>query len=59
MNDASNYIRVLQNRSGKLVACLEEIGLINGWLEKSKIDFKTASSSYNLYLKKIISDKND
>jgi glucose-1-phosphate thymidylyltransferase len=37
LNDASNYIRVIEERSGLKVACLEEIGYTNGWLDKNAL----------------------
>ena len=40
--DAGNFVSAIQNRQGFKIACLEEIALSNGWIDKKKnrrIDF--------------------
>ena len=34
MNDASNFIKTIEERQGVKVACLEEIALNNNWVTK-------------------------
>ncbi len=58
MNDASNYIRIIEERQGKKVSCLEEVALEMGFIDESKLksiitDFST--SPYGLYLSKLLS----
>jgi glucose-1-phosphate thymidylyltransferase len=44
LNDASNYIRVIEQRQGFKIGCIEEIAYINGWI--SDLDVKLLASSY-------------
>ena len=37
LSEASNFIEVIEKRQGLKVACLEEIALDNGWIDKEKI----------------------
>lgn len=57
VNDASQFVRVLEERTGKKIGCLEEIAFKNGWLNKielkKRVDFY-ASSSYGQYLRSIL-----
>jgi len=53
LNDASVYIRVLEERTGLKVACLEEIAWRKGWISKielSDLASKYGSSEYGKYL---------
>ncbi len=59
MNDAAMFIRVIEERSGLNIACLEEIALNRGWisrlqLQKSIQEYPTGK--YSDYLKGILSD---
>ena len=57
MSDASNFVETIQSRQGLRIACLEEIALNNGWLEKEvllrnlNIDNK---SEYAEYLRNLV-----
>jgi glucose-1-phosphate thymidylyltransferase len=56
LNDAAQFVRVLEERTGKRIACLEEIAFNRGLL--SKLDLKTQSerygkSDYGDYLRKL------
>ena len=55
--DASNFISTIENRQGLKIACLEEIALNNGWINKkqlkSAIDFY-GKCDYSNYLKSLI-----
>jgi glucose-1-phosphate thymidylyltransferase len=52
MHDASTYVRVIEERTGLKIACLEEIALQNQWITVDKLEIIT-KNSYNLYLEKI------
>ena len=53
LHDAASFVKAVQDRQGVQIACLEEIGILNGWLtldqalESSK---KFPNSSYSKYL---------
>lgn len=57
LSDASQFVRVLEERTGKKIACLEEIAFERGWLThielKARVDFY-ARSSYGEYLSTIL-----
>jgi glucose-1-phosphate thymidylyltransferase len=57
LSDASQFVRVLEERTGKKIACLEEIAFERGWLShlelKARVDFY-ARSSYGEYLSTIL-----
>ena len=55
--NTSAFVSALENRQGLKIACLEEIAINNGWINKAKI--KEAISfygncTYSEYLKKLI-----
>jgi glucose-1-phosphate thymidylyltransferase len=57
MNDASNYIRIIEERQGKKVSCLEEIALEMGFIDKSQLEAiisEFSTSPYGLYLAKLL-----
>ena len=56
LNDAAQFVRVLEERTGRKIACLEEIALAKGWLSRedlSTIILKYGDCDYGLYLKTI------
>ena len=56
LNNASDFIKLIQNISNTKIACLEEIAIKNKWIKKvSKIKMqkKYGNSEYFNYLKKI------
>jgi len=58
--EASQLIRVIENRQGIKIGCLEEIALNKGWISNS--DFRLivkslSKSTYGDYLKKLINKK--
>lgn len=61
LSDASQFVRVLEERTGKKIACLEEIAFENGWLNttelKARVDFY-ARSNYGEYLSTILKSTN-
>ena len=57
LNDASNYVRVIEDRTGMKIGCPEEIGFINGWISRVDIESKIEiykNNEYAQYLMKII-----
>ena len=58
LNDAGNYIRVIEERQGLKVSCPEEIAWRNGWISKNdvvKFAMSYGGSEYSDYLIKIVS----
>jgi glucose-1-phosphate thymidylyltransferase len=37
LSEASTFIEVIEKRQGLKVACLEEIALDNGWIDKKRV----------------------
>ncbi len=53
----SNFVYAIENRQGLKIACLEEIALLNKWINKSKVKKQIkfyGNCNYSFYLKKII-----
>lgn len=60
MNEASEFVRVVQSRAGIQVAALEEIAYNNGWIDKKKLlasAAKYGKSPYGQHLKKVAEGK--
>ena len=56
LRDASDYVHVIESRQGKKIACLEEIALIKGFIDKvkfEKIVSAIPNSEYKNYLQTI------
>ena len=54
LHDAASYVRVIQERSGLNIACLEEIALHQQWITLDDLEIKVESmglNSYSTYLK--------
>ncbi len=57
MHKASSFIKILEERLGKMIACLEEIALNNNWIDiknLTKIVKSYNVNEYNQYLEKLI-----
>ena len=57
--EASEYVRVVEQRQGQRIACLEEIAFANGWIDAAHLRAvadKLAKSSYGAYLKKLLGE---
>lgn len=51
LNDAANYVRVIEERTGLKIGCIEEIALTNGWITKSDLKkWEKQTNSYAAYL---------
>lgn len=60
LNDACNFVRLIEERSGLKIGCPEEIGLKNGWVDPAELRNKVSdltSSGYFNYLIKIIDER--
>ena len=57
LNDASNYVRVIEERQGLKVGCIEEIAFRQGFIDKKtllKSAEKYAKSGYGNYLRDLV-----
>jgi len=55
--EAASFIATLQRRQGLMVACPEEIALVNGWVDAAKIEMLAhplRNNDYGRYLLKLI-----
>jgi glucose-1-phosphate thymidylyltransferase len=53
LNDAANYIRIIEERTGLKIGCLEEVALNNSWIDHNKlaeIAVELGNNSYSRYL---------
>ena len=58
---ASQFVQILEDRTGTKIACLEEIALNNGWLSISELKENTkdfSSGNYYNYIKEILKNEN-
>jgi glucose-1-phosphate thymidylyltransferase len=58
LNDASNYIRAIEDRQNHKVACIEEIAFNQGWISKSEMIKRISTlgkNEYTEYLERLIS----
>lgn len=60
LSDASDYVRIIENRQGLKIACLEESAYSNGWITKKEL-LKQAelmkNNAYGQYLKRVANIK--
>ena len=56
INNASNFIRTIEDRQGLKVSCLEEIAYLNGFIDKNDIEdlIKNLPNDYANYLCRLI-----
>ena len=56
INNASNFIRTIEERQGLKVACLEEIAYQNNFINKNQLDdiIKKLPNIYANYLRRLI-----
>jgi len=58
LNDASNFVRVIEERQGTKIACLEEIAWRNGWITNEqliKLSNSPYRSNFGHYLRNLLS----
>lgn len=54
---ANSYVKVVEERQGNMISCLEEIAWRNGWISDNKLENLTKSmpdNEYSSYLKQIL-----
>ncbi len=49
MVEASEFVRVLQHRTNNMIACLEEIAWVNGWIDDDTLRAAGVSMEKNTY----------
>lgn len=57
LSDATQFVRVMEDRTGKKIACLEEIAFANGWINRQNLIDRIKyfnGSSYGSYLESIL-----
>ena len=57
--DAAAYVRIIEDRTGLKIACLEEIALANGWIDLEQLSMlveKLAGNRYSVYLSHLINE---
>jgi len=57
LSDATQFVRVMEDRTGKKIACLEEIAFVNGWINRQNLIDRIKyfnGSSYGNYLESIL-----
>lgn len=60
LNDASDFVRMVEKRQSVKISAPEEIAFINGWIDKQQLleaAEKYGKSSYGAHLKKVASGK--
>ena len=51
LNDAAAYVRIIEDRTGLKIACLEEISFSQGWMTNSQLQSKIEQYKMNSYAK--------
>lgn len=57
LQDASNFIRTIEQRQGFKIACLEEIAFVNGWITREQVlalAKPLAKTAYGAYLRDVV-----
>lgn len=55
--DAGDFVRVIEDRQGLKIACLEEIAFSNGWIDRSGLERQVTAlgkSAYGAYLRRLL-----
>jgi glucose-1-phosphate thymidylyltransferase len=58
--EASEFVKVIETRQGKMIACLEEVSYLNKWINKKhliKIIKSLPENNYKNYLRKLLEHK--
>ena len=58
LNDAGNFVRIIEERQGSKIACLEEIAWRNGWITDSdliQLSHEYGNNPYGTYLANLLS----
>jgi glucose-1-phosphate thymidylyltransferase len=57
LNDAANYIRIIEERTGLKIGCLEEVALRNSWIDLQDLNSiadRLGNNAYSSYLRTLI-----
>jgi glucose-1-phosphate thymidylyltransferase len=57
LNDAAAYVRIIEDRTGLKIACLEEISFSQGWMTESQLESRIQQyklNPYARYLRKLL-----
>ncbi len=57
--EASNFVATIEDRAGLMIACLEEIAYLNGWIDEKTLIRRAKlfkGTEYSTYLKNIVSE---
>lgn len=57
MDDATEFVRVMEKRTGKKIACIEEVAYLHGFIDKEQMSLnskKYGKSGYGKYIKDVI-----
>ena len=60
LHDASSYVKIIEERQGSKISCLEEIAWRNNWISDSELEKISASyndNPYGAYLKNLLTEK--
>jgi glucose-1-phosphate thymidylyltransferase len=52
--EASTFVQTIEHRQGYQIACLEEIGLRNGWITKEQLRMRISKLSKNNYVEYLL-----
>ena len=58
--DATNFVKTVEQHAHRKIACLEELGYINGWIDKEEMLAaweKMSKNQYGMYLKDVLDGK--
>jgi glucose-1-phosphate thymidylyltransferase len=58
--EASQFVAMIEHRQGVKVACLEEIALNKGWIDRDRVARAAealAKTSYGQYLRQLVHDE--
>lgn len=61
MHDASTFIKVIEDRTGNKIACLEEISFTQGWIDIQQLEkliVNLGNNAYSNYLKRFLGIEN-
>lgn len=61
MHEASTFIKVIEDRTGNKIACLEEISFTLGWIDIQQLEkliVKLGNNAYSNYLKRVLGVEN-
>ena len=56
LHEASSFVQTIQHRTGLIIGCLEEIALVNGWIDEKMVarQAKNHKGKYGEYLKALV-----